>query len=59
MTGNEPRGVGPVLNWHQRIVDAIEGGDAAAVAAVAMTAVIFNGIRRYDAVVVDPALRRP
>ncbi len=42
-----------VLSWHQRIVDAIADGDADA-AAAAMTAVIFNGIRRHGAAVVDP-----
>jgi DNA-binding FadR family transcriptional regulator len=43
-----------VLSWHQRIVDAIADGDAQA-ATEAMTAVIFNGIRRHGTAVADPA----
>src|SRR5207244_10993397 len=38
-----------VLLWHQRIVDAIESGDAEA-AAAAMTEVIHNGLRRHEGV---------
>jgi DNA-binding FadR family transcriptional regulator len=38
-----------VLIWHQRIVDAIAGGDAEA-AADAMKEVIFNGVRRHESV---------
>jgi DNA-binding FadR family transcriptional regulator len=41
-----------VLTWHQRIVDAIAEGDSQA-AASAMTAVIFNGIRRHGTAVID------
>jgi DNA-binding FadR family transcriptional regulator len=37
-----------VLLWHQRIVDAIANGDAAA-AASAMAEVIHNGLRRHEA----------
>ncbi|MBR0693916.1 FadR/GntR family transcriptional regulator [Bradyrhizobium lablabi] len=47
-----------VLCCHQRIVDAIADGNAED-AAAAMTAVIFNGIRRHGAAVVDPALHDP
>ena len=47
-----------VLSWHQRIVDAIADGNPED-AATAMTAVIFNGIRRHDSTAVDPALRAP
>ena len=36
-----------VLSWHQRIVDAIESGDAGA-ASAAMTEVIRNGLRRHE-----------
>jgi DNA-binding FadR family transcriptional regulator len=36
-----------VLSWHQRIVDAIAGGDAET-AAAAMTEVIRNGLRRHE-----------
>jgi len=36
-----------VLSWHQRIVDAIEGGDAEA-ATAAMIEVIHNGLRRHE-----------
>jgi DNA-binding FadR family transcriptional regulator len=36
-----------VLLWHQRIVDAIAGGDAE-MAATAMIEVIHNGMRRHD-----------
>jgi DNA-binding FadR family transcriptional regulator len=41
-----------VLSWHQRIVDAIAEGDPQA-ASAAMTAVIFNGIRRHGTTVID------
>ena len=41
-----------VLSWHQRIVDAIAEGDPQA-ASAAMTAVIFNGIRRHGTSVID------
>jgi len=47
-----------VLDWHQRIVDAIVDGNSQA-AAEAMTAVIFNGMRRHGASAVDPTLRDP
>jgi DNA-binding FadR family transcriptional regulator len=36
-----------VVLWHQRIVDAIENGDAAA-ASAAMTEVIHNGLQRHE-----------
>jgi DNA-binding FadR family transcriptional regulator len=36
-----------VLSWHQRIVDAIESGDAEA-ATAAMIEVIHNGLRRHE-----------
>ncbi len=36
-----------VLLWHQRIVDAIESGDAEA-ASAAMIEVIHNGLRRHE-----------
>jgi DNA-binding FadR family transcriptional regulator len=36
-----------VLSWHQRIVDAIESGDAEA-ANAAMVEVIRNGLRRHE-----------
>lgn len=45
----EPDDREAVLDWHQRIVDAIAGGDADA-AALAMTEVIHNGMRRHEAV---------
>ncbi|HLZ04464.1 MAG TPA: FadR/GntR family transcriptional regulator [Bradyrhizobium sp.] len=47
-----------VLDWHQRIVDAIAAGNSQA-AAEAMTAVIFNGMRRHGASPVDPTLVDP
>jgi DNA-binding FadR family transcriptional regulator len=47
-----------VLSWHQRIVDAIAAGDPKA-ANEAMTAVIFNGMRRHGASSVDPTLQDP
>jgi DNA-binding FadR family transcriptional regulator len=47
-----------VLSWHQRIVDAIAAGDPK-VANEAMTAVIFNGMRRHGASSVDPTLQDP
>jgi DNA-binding FadR family transcriptional regulator len=47
-----------VLSWHQRIVDAIANGDPKA-ANEAMTAVIFNGMRRHGASSVDPTLHDP
>jgi DNA-binding FadR family transcriptional regulator len=47
-----------VLSWHQRIVEAIAEGDPRA-AFEAMTAVIFNGMRRHGASSVDPALHDP
>jgi len=47
-----------VLLWHQRIVDAIVEGRSDA-AAEAMTAVIFNGIRRHGTTIVGPTLRDP
>ena len=47
-----------VLDWHRRIVDAIAEGNSQA-AAEAMTAVIFNGMRRHGASAVDPTLRDP
>lgn len=43
----EPEDRETVLLWHQRIVDAIAAGDADA-AAVAMTEVIHNGMRRHE-----------
>jgi DNA-binding FadR family transcriptional regulator len=36
-----------VLLWHQRIVDAIESGDAET-ASAAMAEVIHNGLRRHE-----------
>jgi DNA-binding FadR family transcriptional regulator len=36
-----------VLLWHQRIVDAIESGDAEA-ATAAMIEVIHNGLHRHE-----------
>ncbi|HEY7845509.1 MAG TPA: FadR/GntR family transcriptional regulator [Bradyrhizobium sp.] len=47
-----------VLSWHQRIVDSIAAGDPK-VANEAMTAVIFNGMRRHGASSVDPTLQDP
>jgi len=47
-----------VLTWHQRIVDAIVDGDSQG-AAAAMTAVIFNGIRRHGTTVIDSTPRAP
>ncbi len=47
-----------VLSWHQRIVDAIAEGNPKA-ANEAMTAVIFNGMRRHGASSVDPTLHDP
>jgi DNA-binding FadR family transcriptional regulator len=47
-----------VLSWHQRIVDAIADGDSRA-ANEAMTAVIFNGMRRHGASSLDPTLHDP
>jgi DNA-binding FadR family transcriptional regulator len=41
-----------VLTWHERIVEAIAEGDAAA-AAAAMTEVIHNGVRRHEGGAVD------
>ena len=43
----EPQDRETVLQWHQRIVDAIADQDAEA-AATAMTAVIHNGLRRHE-----------
>jgi len=43
-----------VLLWHQRIVDAIAGGDAEA-AAAAIVEVIHNGMRRHEAPSATPA----
>jgi DNA-binding FadR family transcriptional regulator len=47
-----------VLDWHRRIVNAIAEGNSQA-AAEAMTAVIFNGMRRHGASASDPALPDP
>ena len=47
-----------VLDWHQRIVDSIAAGDSRT-AAEAMTAVIFNGMRRHGASPVDSTLLDP
>jgi DNA-binding FadR family transcriptional regulator len=47
-----------VLTWHQRIVDAIAERDSQA-AAAAMTAVIFNGIRRHGTSVIDATSPHP
>ncbi|MEN3348137.1 MAG: hypothetical protein V7632_1772 [Bradyrhizobium sp.] len=47
-----------VLDWHQRIVDAIADGRAVD-AATAMTGAICHGIDRHGAAVVDPALYDP
>ena len=47
-----------MLDWHRRIVDAIAEGNSQA-AAEAMTAVIFNGMRRHGASASDPALPDP
>jgi DNA-binding FadR family transcriptional regulator len=54
----EPEDRETVLLWHQRIVDAIAEGRSDA-AAEAMTAVIFNGIRRHGTTIVGPTLRDP
>ena len=54
----DPDDRGTVLSWHQRIVDAIAEGDPRA-ANEAMTAVIFNGMRRHGASSVDPTLHDP
>jgi DNA-binding FadR family transcriptional regulator len=54
----EPEDRETVLLWHQRIVDAIAEGRSDA-AAEAMTAVIFNGIRRHGTTIIDPTLRDP
>ena len=40
-----------VLQWHQRIVDAIVAGDAEA-AAAAIIEVIHNGMRRHEGLTV-------
>jgi DNA-binding FadR family transcriptional regulator len=47
-----------VLSWHRRIVEAIAEGNPTA-AHEAMTAVIFNGMRRHGASAVDPTLHDP
>jgi DNA-binding FadR family transcriptional regulator len=47
-----------VLSWHRRIVEAIAEGNPTA-AQEAMTAVIFNGMRRHGASAVDPTLQDP
>jgi DNA-binding FadR family transcriptional regulator len=47
-----------VLSWHRRIVEAIAEGNPTA-AHEAMTAVIFNGMRRHGARAVDPTLHDP
>ena len=47
-----------VLSWHRRIVEAIAEGNPTA-ANEAMTAVIFNGMRRHGASSVDPTLHDP
>jgi DNA-binding FadR family transcriptional regulator len=54
----EPEDRETVLLWHQRIVDAIADGRSD-VAAEAMTAVIFNGIRRHGTSIVGPTLHDP
>lgn len=54
----EPEDRETVLLWHQRIVDAIAEGRSDA-AAEAMTAVIFNGIRRHGTTIVGPTLHDP
>ena len=54
----DPEDRDTVLSWHQRIVDAIAAGDPEA-ANEAMTAVIFNGMRRHGASSVDPTLQDP
>ena len=54
----DPEDRATVLDWHQRIVDSIAAGDPGS-AAAAMTAVIFNGMRRHGASTVDPALLDP
>jgi DNA-binding FadR family transcriptional regulator len=46
------------LSWHRRIVEAIAERDPKA-AFEAMTAVIFNGMRRHGASSVDPTLHDP
>src|ERR1700759_996219 len=48
----DPADRATVLDWHQRIVDSIAAGDPRS-AAEAMTAVIFNGMRRHGASPVD------
>jgi DNA-binding FadR family transcriptional regulator len=54
----DPEDRSTVLDWHQRIVDAIAEGNSQA-AAEAMTAVIYNGMRRHGASAIDPALPDP
>jgi DNA-binding FadR family transcriptional regulator len=54
----DPADRATVLDWHRRIVEAIAAGEPRP-AAEAMTAVIFNGMRRHGASSVDPALLDP
>lgn len=44
-----------VLEWHQKIVDAIVAGDSDG-AAAAMEYVIHNGLRRHEGAAIEPAL---